>query len=348
MGRDPYTNRGSQAPRIIKGVGSIGNVLIDWLTFSSKSDSTESLIQLLNMQGCEWRERGGRYYYQNAMVYGHVYIYYNGINEDMGVCLEMSGQGCRDFESFGGGDWNKLLEQIISEPDRNLTRIDIAYDDFERKLDLDAIVNDTFSGMFTSRLTHWNVQRGSRGCTVEHGLQSSRAYVRIYDKKAERKRDDIDYWVRCEIQLREKNAQGFAENLFKKVRKIDERTKMTYDEYQPKTPIQELYFKVINNYLRYVTPSNDSHKHRWPTAEHWTSFLENVEKQSVFIAPGVEYNIMRLSKYVFGQAGNAIKAYMDLCGAEAFFEELEQVKPSKNKKYDLLRDMYRQPERRTV
>lgn len=292
------------------------------------------------MQSCEWQERGGRYFYQNAKVFGHCNIYYNGVNDDMGVCLDMSGQGCRDFESFGGISWDKLLEQVVADEERTLTRIDIAYDDFERKLDLNAIVDDTFCGMFTSRLTHWNVQRGSRGCTVEHGLQSSRAYIRIYDKKAERNRDDLDYWVRCEIQLRDKNAQGFGESLFKKTEKFDEKSKMNYFEYSPGIPIQQLYFSVINNYLRYVKPGKDIQKYRWKTADHWSNFLENVEKKSVFIAPGVEYNFLRLNKYIFGQAGNAIKTYIDLCGEETFLHEVANVKKSKNKKYDMLREMY--------
>lgn len=303
----------------------MSNVLIDWLTFSSKSDSPESIIDLLGLQNCEWNEMGGRYYYQNTRYSGHVYIYYNGVKEDMGVCVEMSGQGCRDFESYSNVTWDKLLEDVVNDEDKKITRIDIAYDDFDRLLDLDIIANETLAGNFTSRLTHWNVQKGSRGCTVEHGLRSSRAYIRIYDKKAERHRDDIDYWVRCEIQLRDVNASGFGDCLYGKQRK----------------PIQQLYFEVINNYIRYVEPGKDLQKYRWKTAEHWARFLESLEKQSVFVAPGVDYNFMKLSGYIFGQAGNAIRTYIDMCGAENFLHEVANVKPSKNKKYDMLRQMYK-------
>ncbi len=300
------------------------NILIDWLTFSSKIDTVHSIISFLGLSECEFKKVSGRYYYGVGWRFGNITVYSEGLTPDMGICVEMSGQGCRDFETFGTGDWYSVFEYYYKHKDYvNLSRIDIAYDDFERLLDLDKIIDDTFNGNYVSKNKHWNVQKGSRGATVEHGYRGGSFYIRIYDKKAERKREDLDYWCRCEIQLRDKLPVNFVNCLL-----------------AGKDSIEELYFKVLNNYIRYLKPSEtDSNKRRWETAEHWERFLQSAEKQSIFIAPGVDYNLLGLRHYVFDQAGNAIKTYIQIEGMDNFIEALNQVKKSKNPKYDYLKSI---------
>ena len=298
------------------------NILIDWLTFSSKIDDVHSIMEFLGLTDCDWKENSGRYYYGSCLRFGNINIYFDGLSDDMGVCVEMSGQGCRDFETFGTGDWFSIFQYYMqNRPQVNISRLDVAYDDFDRLLDLDKIIFDTFAENYVSRNKHWNVQKGSRGATVEHGDRGGSMYIRIYDKKAERKRDDLDYWARCELQLRDKLPGNFVEALL-----------------TGKDSIEILYFQVLNNYLRYVAPvDTDSNKRRWPTAEHWEKFLQTAERRSIFIAPGVDYNMLGLHRYVFNQAGNAIKTYIDIQGVDRFLEQLSQLKKSKNPKYDYLR-----------
>lgn len=310
------------------------NILVDWITFSSKIDSFDSIVDFLGLQDVVFKERSGRYFYRCCSSFGNINIYYDGINDDMGVCVEMSGQGCRDLESYGTGDWMGLFSAILNNPEYNISRLDVACDDFEGCLDLDAIIQDTFSGYYTCKCQHWNVQKGSKGATVEHGSRGGTMYIRIYDKKAERKCTDIDHWVRCELQMRSELAAGFVTSLFNKTAYGYEKNKLT---------LSELYFQVLNNYLRYVKPpegTTDINKSRWPFADHWYRFLESVEKRSIFIAPGVEYNMMNLQNFVFNQAGNAIRTYIDLMGTEKFMQELQRVKRSGNPRYELLRNKY--------
>lgn len=297
------------------------NILVDWITFSSKLDDVRSMILFLGLDGQDFKRCSGRYYYATCWRFGNINIYCDGLSDDMGVCVEMSGQGCRDFETFGSGDWYSVFERYIKKrPSVNISRLDIAYDDFDRFLDLDKIISDTFNGYYVSRNKHWNIQKGSRGATVEHGDRGGSMYIRIYDKKAERKRDDLEYWVRCELQMRDKLPGNFVEAL------------VSGDD-----PIELLYFKVLNNYLRYVEPSEtDSNKRRWNTAEHWSRFLQTAECRSIFVAPGVDYNMEGLQHYVFDMAGNAIKTFIQIQGMDNFMDCLSQVKKSKNPKYDYL------------
>lgn len=48
--------------------------------------------------------------------------------DDMGVWCEMSGQGCRTFESFSSRSWESLFSWIAAQ-ELKITRLDVAFDD---------------------------------------------------------------------------------------------------------------------------------------------------------------------------------------------------------------------------
>ena len=92
-------------------------VLIDWLTVTSKVDSVDTFIRLLGMDvhGIAWEEKEA---YMNGYpmrkTWGGVTLLY-GAREDMGVCLTMSGAGCRTFESHSSVSWVELLSVFSSK-----------------------------------------------------------------------------------------------------------------------------------------------------------------------------------------------------------------------------------------
>lgn len=54
----------------------------------------------------------------------------------------------------------------------------------------------------------YGVRSGS--LTVYYGSKSSEVYMRCYDKAKEREREDVDYWVRWEIVLKNDKAMSFV------------------------------------------------------------------------------------------------------------------------------------------
>lgn len=284
-------------------------IIYDWLTFTTKIHSVSDVIEMLGLNDVSFIQlEKGMNGYPFCMHYCGISICYGG-RDDMGVCCCMSGQGCRSFETYGNGDYDSLFDTIIDnyhedgdKRQMNLTRLDIAYDDFYGLLDIDTIAIETLNQNYVSRMEKWSVTNSSDGCSVGIGSMRSDTYIRIYDKKAERRRDDLDHWVRCEIQLRGSNAIGFA--------------KLGGD-------ICENYFGVLNNYLRFVVPSDtDTNKRRWKSAEWWVNFLESYDSVSIFSRPGVEYNIMKLDGYVFGQCSGAVQTMIDIIGVTQFFRQL--------------------------
>ena len=302
-------------------------IIYDWLTFTTKIHSVDDIINILGLSAVTFQQLDkGMNGYPFCLHFGGISICYGG-REDMGVCCCMSGQGCRSFETYGNGDYESLFDCIIEnysedseKRQMNLSRLDVAYDDFDGLLDINTIAMEVLAQNYVSRFAKWSVTQSSEGCSVGIGSMRSDIYIRIYDKKAERKRDDIDHWVRCELQLRGANAIGFA--------------KLGGD-------ICKNYFDVLNNYVRFVTPSTtDSNKRRWQTAEWWDKFLQSYDSVSIFSRPGVDYNIMSLNNYVFGQCAGAVKTMIDIIGVGNFFKPLRSSIVQLNPKYKDLKNQH--------
>lgn len=67
--------------------------------------------------------------------------------------------------------------------------------------------------------------------------------------------------------------------------------------------------------------------------------IDQVGRITLFVKPGVEYNIRQLDHYVFDQAVNAIGASIDIYGAPFFMEQIQR-KRSENPKYRKLVEQY--------
>lgn len=300
----------------------VNRIIYDWLTFTSKIDSVESIIDLLGLGDCCFIELDrGMNGYPHCLYFGGISICYGG-REDMGVCCSMCGEGCRTFEEYGTGNYKAIFDLILEhwseDGDKrkmNLTRLDVAYDDFEGLLDIWTIFKATTSGGyvnnrlaqgdFVCRFGKYGVNPSSDGLSCYFGSVKSNIYIRIYDKKAEQNMEDIDHWLRCEIQLRKENAIGFI---------------MLAGD------ICTNYFGVLNNYLRFIDPSDtDSNKRRAKTAEWWAKFLETGERLKIFQAPGTEYDVMCLDGFVYGQCAGAVSTMIELVGLEDFLKRLDEA-----------------------
>jgi phage replication initiation protein len=292
-------------------------VIYDALSITSKIHQVVDFIELLGLKDVTWKTVKGAHGYQDRLYFEAISIHFNGA-EDMGIWLEMMGQGCRAFETYGNGNYELLFDEVFNNPgDMKITRLDVAYDDHDGFLDIDVMCQDTREQKYVSRFTEWQVIEGSKGNSILHGSMKSDVFIRIYDKARERGFNDGRHWIRAEMQLRRDRAMSFA---------------------RYSGDIGKRYSGVLRNYLRYVQPSEeDENKWRWPEAEYWSAFLGDAAAISIYEKPGAEYNIFCLENYVFKQAGNAIDAYIDICGTDDFFEKLRTRGTAPNEKYEELK-----------
>lgn len=283
------------------------NVIIyDWLSFTSRTHTVNEIIELIGFTNVAFQEIYGFYGYNKRITYEGVSILYEGHAPNMGIMVDMSGQGCRTFETLGTGDWEALFNLIKlgqSEKHMNITRLDIAYDDHEGILDIRQICKDTEARHYISRTRNFEVINSSKGRTVVHGSKSSSVFIRIYDKAKERGYTDSRHWIRLELQLRDGNALGFIKN---------------------DTAIGKKFLGVVYNYLRYVLPSeNDTNNRRWPDTGYWQKFIQSAEKIKIYQKPGIDYNERNLETFVLRNSGNSINVFRKIFGDDNLIRALD-------------------------
>ena len=289
-------------------------ILYDWVSITSRIHSVQGIIDLLglNREGVNWEQTTGMHGYRDRLYWLSISIHYNG-REDMGVWLEMTGQGCRAFESFGSGNYEALFNEVRLEPeDVHLTRLDIAFDDHSGLLDIDTVERDAREMSFVSRFKkleldwEYDMAKSVRGLSIYHGRKASDVMIRIYDKAAERGYTDGRHWVRVELVLKDDRCMAFL---------------------GAPGSIGERYAGVVMNYVRYIDEPDgyDSNRWRWPVKDYWGRFLDCAKAIRLYRKPGIEYNRHKLQDFVYQQAGNAIAAEIICCGSlEAFGEKVRR------------------------
>lgn len=305
-----------------------GVFLIDWLTVVFHDQTVAGVKRLLGLLGHDipWMVRQSFVYgYPLSESFNNINIRYGADDErfysdnekgtadqkvrhDMGICLEMSGSGCRAFEQYGHGDWLKLLHEILDCEGRvSVTRLDLAYDDQIGLLDIDRIRQDVEDRNYVSKSRKaqfiWSDDQDEdiQGLTIEIGSRKSEVLVRIYNKAAERGFDHDRHWIRVELQLRKSRALVAASELLKE------------------QSVGRCAAGVLRNYCTFREPTGDSNKCRWPIADYWEKLLANMEKIKLWISPGEPYNYSKTEHHMLEQYGQAFIAYYRMHGSVAGF-----------------------------
>lgn len=287
-------------------------VLYDWLSFTSKTHSPEQIIAALGLSNVPWIETKGARGYRCRKYFSCISIHYDGM-DNMGVWCEMSGQGCRTFETLSEVGWERLF-QFIHDNGLKITRLDVAYDDHTGVLPMDRIMDDTRCGMWIGRSTNWEIHESNKGSSVGIGSMKSEVYIRIYDKAAERGMPD-QHWIRVELQLRDDRALQFS---------------------LIQLAIGEAFAGVLLNYLRYIEPSEDSNRWRWPLTDYWDNLILDAHAISIYRSPGMEYNEEQLKYNVVERWGNAIDCAIQLYGIDEVQSMIEHRNAKPNPKYSMI------------
>lgn len=278
-------------------------ILYDWLSFTVTEWDLQSIIDVLGLSDVNWLSLNGVKGYGAKLWFESINIHYGGKHEE--IWVEMTGSGCRAYESYGRGDWPYLFDFVLHEG--NITRLDVAFDDHTGLLDIDHVYHDTYRGEYVSRARAFQLVYSDKGKTVDIGSVHSEVLIRIYDKAKERHCAAGTHWIRVELQLRRDRARAFLE--------------LPGD-------LGDNFASVLLNYLRYVDPDElDSNKWRWPLKDYWSALVGEAAAISLWTAPGVEYNIDRCEDYVFRQAGSAIHTLLSIYGNDIFQDKLKSMRP---------------------
>ncbi|MBR4016822.1 MAG: replication initiation factor domain-containing protein, partial [Oscillospiraceae bacterium] len=219
---------------------------------------------------------------------------------DMGVCLNLSGQGCRTFEEHSTVGWISLFE-MISKYHGNVTRLDLAYDDHMGVIDIHRFVYDIREQNYRSKSKKHEIvesmdqNTGILGISVYIGRKESDVMIRVYDKAAERGYTDR-HWIRIELQLRHDRAAAALDQLLQR------------------ESIGVLSAGVLRNYLTVCVPTSDSNKSRWPIAYYWERVLGQIETIRLWATPGEPYNFYKTEDHLIKQYCQFLLAFTEMHG----------------------------------
>lgn len=304
-------------------------ILIDWLSFSirridQQNETYYTLIDILELLGLSDFENlfescNGFYGYKERIYYGGISIHTNNPNTDT-YLIEMSGKGCRTFETYSKSDFTSLFLFLYHfKHICNVTRLDIAYDDFGGLLQKDVILKHITSRFYITKFKsiYSEISYTADDWTLYFGSKKSDVMFRLYDKAAERDcKDKIPHWLRWEIQLRDDFAREFLNKIIAEDLNIG-----------------AIFKGVLYNYLRFCKETKDTNKQRWKLAKWYADFLGSVAKIKLWTPCDVDYNFQRLQDYIQINCGNAIDAFIKIKGID-YLQKVITARPTKaNPKY---------------
>jgi phage replication initiation protein len=249
-------------------------VLIDWLTFTvlTTNDPREVITDTLKLDPSVFEASDcGRNGYKAGLQYDNITVLYDGGRDLMGVCVTMSGNGCRTYEQLGG-DVLDLTFRVYSMERCNLTRLDIACDDKGGALDMPQMERYYKAGQIRSGFRRRQLVQQNNGsydpaCTIYLGSRKSDLMFRIYDKAKEHydPQNDIDgynsHWIRVEMQTRHE----VTGNAIRHIR----------DGMVKGRTLGECVAEIIGGHIQFIEPT-DRNISRCAVSGWWLDFLDTL------------------------------------------------------------------------
>lgn len=292
---------------------------IDWLSFSVKnyddeptSTLDENLLELLGYDFKEFGEGSGKNYYnRGASIGNYVNVYWNDYTDEKNPVRRNSsktmnvvytGQGSTDLALRNDNDWVKIFTILTQyeprnkpkskdeedKPAVNITRIDIALDDYDELVKFDDIEKKLKKGHYRSSKRSYNIvktsdQNGQKlGETIYIGnartASGSRGnvYARMYDKLAQyREKNQLvtsdvrNHWKKTGKEVWQRYEISFSKNY----------TNSIVEDILNGESVDKIFKSSLRNLLEILTPRGKN-KNRWYKTKWWEDFLKYDEKKS--------------------------------------------------------------------
>lgn len=285
---------------------------IDWLAFSVKCTDEEPVTTLdeniLSLLGYDFSEEfsdeisGKNFYNRGATIGNYINVFWNDYtdkenpvrrNSSATMNVVFTGQGSTDLAIRNNNDWLKIFTILTTyktkdkskgKPRVNITRIDIAYDDFDELVKFDDIEKKLKKGHYRSSKRSYNIvktsdQNGQRlGETIYIGnartASGSRGnvYARFYDKLAQYREksqlvttDVLEYWKETGKESWQRYEISYSKGY----------TNSIVEAFLNGESIDKIFKTSLRNLLEILTPrGKDTNKNRWYKTRWWEDFLQ--------------------------------------------------------------------------
>jgi phage replication initiation protein len=187
---------------------------LDYLSFTVKDSSVshDEICSLLNVQ---FQEQGfGRYRYRKSAraLAGGLCVYWDGVTEEMGTHVQISGEGCRLLEGLPEfPSWTEWVSTWLDQGAK-FTRFDLAIDDLGGRIAFETVLGQIQNRTAVTRAacysTQQTVTRKGTFQTLYLGRRSSETFMRCYDKGMQL--DTGASWLRFEFEYKGRRADAIA------------------------------------------------------------------------------------------------------------------------------------------
>lgn len=195
------------------------------------------------------------------------------------------------------------------------TRIDLAVDDYAHTLTYEQLSTAAESGNISGARkfhSHRSGQAGNVGWTVNFGSRKSESYLRVYDKNAETK-GEINA-IRCELELKGKKADAFAQLIYDFV---------GYSEEQLKKLIIDTVFSTIDFLDR---SSGDRNLERLHRLDWWQAFLDILSVSHLKLAlPKPEKTLEKTRNFLAKQVSTSLAMVREVYGQREFNRMIREL-----------------------
>lgn len=294
---------------------------IDWLSFSVRcydeeptNTLDENLLELLGYDFSEEFSRdisGKNFYNRGASLGNYVNVYWNDYtdtknpvrkNSSKTMNVVYTGQGSTDLALRNDNDWVKIFSILTTyepknkpkskieaevKPAVNITRIDIALDDYDELVKFDDIEQKLKKGHYRSSKRSYNIvktsdQNGQKlGETIYIGnartASGSRGnvYARMYDKLAQyREKNQLvmsdvrEHWEKTGKEVWQRYEISYSKNY----------TNSIVEDILKGESIDKIFKGSLRNLLEILTPRGKN-KNRWYKTKWWEDFLQYDERK---------------------------------------------------------------------
>lgn len=303
---------------------------VDFLRIRFKTFDYEAVIRrVLKLEGKPFVSLNhGQYAYDNIVRFNHIKVLYSSKDVDMGVLVELSGQGCRELEYYfeveqSGRTWEDLLKDCFAFEKKYMalssdvkhflkfTRIDIALDErFLKKGNYDLLVlkEKREQGLLRTKSKSFKFidsdsNGQSSGCSIYFGSRNSPIFLNFYEK-------DLEQSAKLDLPLEVVHDMYGFKNRYE-VRMSDNQSDLFVREwfYQRENPVQKA-ITIINDKLHVFSKT----KGQLHLDHDWYRLMGSYESSKFVVEP---------QEFIVGE--KEYRWYAQIASARKYLEKLESI-----------------------
>lgn len=262
--------------------------MVDYIRVTFKTNDVDSILENVVHLNKDFmkQEFYGFYGYVGMFQMDYIKVFYSAPNDNRGICVEMSGQGCRQFEAFLNcrkKTWFDFFQDCLNN-EGSFTRLDVAIDDRKTYFSIPELLKKAMNGECISRFRKsdyngsFDLNEGlNGGTTIYFGSKKSEAYLCFYEKNYEQSEkyniplDEIGDWNRYEIRLKNARAQEAIKALLKQ------------------QDLTHMALRIVSNYVRFVDRNEEVNRESWKTSAFWSDFIGDIAKLSLYVKPSADF-----------------------------------------------------------